>query len=555
MNDIFNYSRRRTSVAHVASVDVGGDNPVRLQSMNNTTTTDVEASVAQALRIAAAGADIDRLTAQGVREAQAMGEIRRRLREAGCTMPLVADIHFNPRAAFAAAETVDKVRINPGNFVDPGRVFKQIEYTDEQYAAELRKIADTFGPFLDICRRNHTAVRIGVNHGSLSDRIMSRYGDTPAGMVESAMEFLRVARDRDFTDIVISIKASNTVVMVETVRRLVAAMEAEGMAFPLHLGVTEAGDGEDGRVRSAVGIGTLLSHGIGDTIRVSLSEEPEAEIPVARELVDYIAARASAPHIEARTVEGYDPLAPAPRHSRAIGNAGGENVPVVPGLDEIEAPLLRLDASVGPEAVAAAAKGAPDHIVVLTSHHANPVGEVTAAIHGMMRAGADNPVVVSLDYGDLEPEKVVIRASADFGTLLLDGLVDGVEIRAAKMDAEAIGRLSLGILQAARRRVSRTEFVSCPGCGRTMFDLQATVKVVKAVTSHLKGLKIAVMGCIVNGPGEMADADYGYVGAAAGNVSLYRGKVAVEKNIPLEQAVDRLVALIKADGRWTDPQA
>lgn len=555
MNDIFNYSRRRTSVAHVASVDVGGDNPVRLQSMNNTTTTDVEASVAQALRIAAAGADIDRLTAQGVREAQAMGEIRRRLREAGCTMPLVADIHFNPRAAFAAAETVDKVRINPGNFVDPGRVFKQIEYTDEQYAAELRKIADTFGPFLDICRRNHTAVRIGVNHGSLSDRIMSRYGDTPAGMVESAMEFLRVARDRDFTDIVISIKASNTVVMVETVRRLVAAMEAEGMAFPLHLGVTEAGDGEDGRVRSAVGIGTLLSHGIGDTIRVSLSEEPEAEIPVARELVDYIAARASAPHIEARTVEGYDPLAPAPRHSRAIGNAGGENVPVVPGLDEIEAPLLRLDASVGPEAVAAAAKGAPDHIVVLTSHHANPVGEVTAAIHGMMRAGADNPVVVSLDYGDLEPEKVVIRASADFGTLLLDGLVDGVEIRAAKMDAEAIGRLSLGILQAARRRVSRTEFVSCPGCGRTMFDLQATVKVVKAVTSHLKGLKIAVMGCIVNGPGEMADADYGYVGAAAGNVSLYRGKVAVEKNIPSEQAVDRLVALIKADGRWTDPQA
>lgn len=555
MNDIFNYSRRRTSVAHVASVDVGGDNPVRLQSMNNTTTTDVEASVAQALRIAAAGADIDRLTAQGVREAQAMGEIRRRLREAGCTMPLVADIHFNPRAAFAAAETVDKVRINPGNFVDPGRVFKQIEYTDEQYAAELRKIADTFGPFLDICHRNHTAVRIGVNHGSLSDRIMSRYGDTPAGMVESAMEFLRVARDRDFTDIVISIKASNTVVMVETVRRLVAAMEAEGMAFPLHLGVTEAGDGEDGRVRSAVGIGTLLSHGIGDTIRVSLSEEPEAEIPVARELVDYIAARASAPHIEARTVEGYDPLAPAPRHSRAIGNAGGENVPVVPGLDEIEAPLLRLDASVGPEAVAAAAKGAPDHIVVLTSHHANPVGEVTAAIHGMMRAGADNPVVVSLDYGDLEPEKVVIRASADFGTLLLDGLVDGVEIRAAKMDTEAIGRLTLGILQAARRRVSRTEFVSCPGCGRTMFDLQATVKVVKAATSHLKGLKIAVMGCIVNGPGEMADADYGYVGAAAGNVSLYRGKVAVEKNIPSEQAVDRLVALIKADGRWTDPQA
>lgn len=550
--DIFNYKRRPATVTHIGEVEVGGDNPVRLQSMNNTSTTDVEGSVEQALRIAAAGADIDRLTAQGVREAAAMGEIRRELRRRGCRMPLVADIHFNPKAAFAAAEQVEKVRINPGNFVDPGRVFKKIEFTDSEYAHELQKIEDTFGPFLDLCKAHGTAVRIGVNHGSLSDRIMSRYGDTPAGMVESAMEFLRVAVARDFTDIVISIKASNTVVMVETVRRLVAAMDAENMHFPLHLGVTEAGDGEDGRVRSAVGIGTLLAEGTGDTIRVSLSEEPECEVPVARELVDYISARAAAPHIDGIMAPDYDSLAPQQRVTDAVGNVGGGQVPVVVGLDEISAGLIEIPASTPHAELTATVAANPGKVVVLTSCHANPVGEISAAVHALMRAGLRNPVIARLSYNGIPADKVVIRASADFGALLLNGLLDGIDLQADALDSDGRNRLSLGILQAARKRVSRTEFVSCPGCGRTMFDLQATVKTVKEAVSHLKGLKIAVMGCIVNGPGEMADADYGYVGAGAGNVSLYRGKEAVEKNIPSGEALEHLIALIKSDGKWCD---
>lgn len=550
--DIFNYKRRPATVTHIGEVEVGGDNPVRLQSMNNTSTTDVEGSVEQALRIAAAGADIDRLTAQGVREAAAMGEIRRELRRRGCSMPLVADIHFNPKAAFAAAEQVEKVRINPGNFVDPGRVFKKIEFTDSEYAHELQKIEDTFGPFLALCKAHGTAVRIGVNHGSLSDRIMSRYGDTPAGMVESAMEFLRVAVARDFTDIVISIKASNTVVMVETVRRLVAAMDAENMHFPLHLGVTEAGDGEDGRVRSAVGIGTLLAEGTGDTIRVSLSEEPECEVPVARELVDYISARAAAPHIDGSMAPDYDPLAPQQRVTDAVGNVGGGQVPVVVGLDEISAGLIEIPASTPHAELTATVAANPGKVVVLTSCHANPVGEISAAVHALMRAGLRNPVIARLNYNGIPADKVVIRASADFGALLLNGLLDGIDLQTDALDSDGRNRLSLGILQAARKRVSRTEFVSCPGCGRTMFDLQATVKTVKEAVSHLKGLKIAVMGCIVNGPGEMADADYGYVGAGAGNVSLYRGKEAVEKNIPSGEALEHLIALIKSDGKWCD---
>jgi (E)-4-hydroxy-3-methylbut-2-enyl-diphosphate synthase len=551
---VFDYKRRPTSTSVVGDVKIGSDYPIRLQSMNNTSTTDVDGSVEQVKRIAAAGADIDRLTAQGVREALSMGEIRKKLREQGCNIPLVADIHFNPKAAFAAAEQVEKVRINPGNFVDPGRVFVKLEYTDEEYARELQKIEDTFGPFLELCREHHTAVRIGVNHGSLSDRIMSRYGDTPAGMVESAMEFLRVAVRHNFTDIVISIKASNTVVMVTTVRLLVKAMKEENMQFPLHLGVTEAGDGEDGRVRSAVGIGTLLAEGIGDTIRVSLSEEPECEVPVARELVNYITSRQNAAHIEGEYAPGYDPVAPTRRHSSAIGNLGGENVPVVLGFDTLEAETVEADASTPHAELVALAKANSDKAIILSSNHANPVGELSAAIHAMIAAGADNPVIARLDYSNSSAEALVIRASADFGALLLNGLIDGIGLVANGMSADDRNRLSLGILQAARRRVSRTEFVSCPGCGRTLFDLQTTVKAVKAATSHLKGLKIAVMGCIVNGPGEMADADYGYVGAGVGNVSIYRGKTAVEKNIPSAVALDHLINLLKADGRWVDPQ-
>ena len=544
---VFDYNRRPTSTTRVGDVLIGSDYPVRLQSMNNTSTNDIAASADQAERIAAAGADIDRLTAQGEREARSMGEIRKELRRRGCQIPLVADIHFNPKAAFAAATEVEKVRINPGNFVDPGRVFKQLEYTDEEYARELQKIEDTFGPFLELCRKHSTAVRIGVNHGSLSDRIMSRYGDTPAGMVESAMEFLRVAVKHDFHDIVISIKASNTVVMVHTVRLLVDAMDKEDMHFPLHLGVTEAGDGEDGRVRSAAGIGTLLAQGIGDTIRVSLSEDPECEIPVARELADYIASRSNAPSIKGSTAPGYDPVNPQQRTTHRIGNVGGGSLPVVAGYDIIEPGTILADASLPHEQLVDIARTEPGKVMVLTSSHPNPVGELSAAIHALTASGIQIPVIARLTYNGLDPEKVVIRSSADFGALLLNGLIDGIDLVADTITEEARHRLALGILQATRRRISRTEFVSCPGCGRTLFDLQSTVKIVKEATSHLKGLKIAVMGCIVNGPGEMADADYGYVGAAAGNVSIYRGKTPVEKNIPSELALERLIALLKAD--------
>lgn len=524
---VFDYHRRATSTTHVGTVEIGSGYPIRLQSMNNTSTMDTEGSVAQVERIAAAGADIDRLTAQGVREAANMGEIRRILRERGCNIPLVADIHFNPRAAEEAALHVEKVRINPGNFVDPGRTFRKLEYTDEEYARELKKIEDRFVPFLNLCKEHHTAIRIGVNHGSLSDRIMSRYGDTPSGMVESAMEFLRVAVTQNFTDIVISIKASNTVVMVETVRRLVRAMNAEGMKFPLHLGVTEAGDGEDGRIRSAVGIGTLLGEGIGDTIRVSLSEAPEAEVPVARELASYLTARESAPSVAGEYAPDYDPVQPKKRPTKAVGKVGGDNVPVVVGYDDVDM----------------------SQVIRLESAHANPVAEISAEVHRLWREGNLTPVIAAINYGDATPEQTVIRASADFGALLLNGLIDGVEIRSNTMDSESVQRLALGILQATRRRITKTEFVSCPGCGRTMFDLQQTVARVKAATSMYPGLKIAVMGCIVNGPGEMADADYGYVGAGVGNVSLYRGKELVEKNLPSAEAVDRLIALMKADGR------
>ena len=551
---VFDYNRRPTSTTRVGDVLIGSDYPVRLQSMNNTSTNDIAASADQAERIAAAGADIDRLTAQGESEARSMGEIRKELRRRGCQIPLVADIHFNPKAAFAAATEVEKVRINPGNFVDPGRVFKQLEYTDEEYARELQKIEDTFGPFLELCRKHSTAVRIGVNHGSLSDRIMSRYGDTPAGMVESAMEFLRVAVKHDFHDIVISIKASNTVVMVHTVRLLVDAMDKEDMHFPLHLGVTEAGDGEDGRVRSAAGIGTLLAQGIGDTIRVSLSEDPECEIPVARELADYIASRSNAPSIKGSTAPGYDPVNPQQRTTHRIGNVGGGSLPVVAGYDIIEPGTILADASLPHEQLVDIARTEPGKVMVLTSSHPNPVGELSAAIHALTASGIQIPVIARLTYNGLDPEKVVIRSSADFGALLLNGLIDGIDLVADTITEEARHRLALGILQATRRRISRTEFVSCPGCGRTLFDLQSTVKIVKEATSHLKGLKIAVMGCIVNGPGEMADADYGYVGAAAGNVSIYRGKTPVEKNIPSELALERLIALLKADGKWVDPE-
>ena len=454
------YTRRKSHEITVGYIRLGGDNPIRVQSMPTPSPMATEASVAQILRIAEAGGELVRLTAQGTREAENMNLISQAVRRAGCPVPLVADVHFNPNVADVAARYCEKVRINPGNYVDAARQFKQLEYTDEQYAQELQKIEDRLLPFLDICREHGTAVRIGVNHGSLSDRIMSRYGDTPAGIVESCMEFLRICVRHNFMNVVISIKASNTVVMVQSMRLLVQEMEKEGMTFPLHLGVTEAGEGEDGRIKSAVGIGALLTEGIGDTIRVSLSEAPEKEIPVARQLVDMI-----------------------PECSR-----------------------LRQEAEEDIK---------------------------------------DDTVTLRLEASSLE--ELQLKAAMAVGAIFIDKKAHLLDIEAEGFDEATLRDLSDSILQAARIKFVKTEYISCPGCGRTLYDLEGTIHKIKAATAHLKGLKIAIMGCIVNGPGEMADADYGYVGAARGKVSLYKAKECIEKNIPEEEAVERLLRFIEND--------
>jgi len=452
--------RRLTTVAHVGNIAIGGDNPIRIQSMATVDTNDTEGGVAQAKRIIDAGGELVRFTTQGTREAENMKNISARLKADGYMTPLVADVHFTAHTADVAAQYCEKVRINPGNYVDPGRTFKHLEYTDEEYAAELKKIEAKLVPFLNICKEHHTAVRIGVNHGSLSDRIMSRYGDTPEGIVESCMEFLRIFRREHFDDVVISIKASNTVVMVTTVRLLVKTMDQEDMHYPLHLGVTEAGEGEDGRIKSAVGIGALLTEGIGDTIRVSLSEEPECEIPVARKLVD-----------------------------------------MIPECAQLRA-------------------------------------EAEASIH-------DDTITLTLDAPDWET--LQLKASMAVGALLIDRKATKLVINSgSRFSREQLLTLADAILQAARIKFTKTEYISCPGCGRTLYNLQETIARIKAATSHLVGLKIGIMGCIVNGPGEMADADYGYVGAGRGKISLYKKKVCVEKNIPEEQAVERLLQLIES---------
>ena len=458
-------TRRISSVAHVGNIEIGGNNPIRIQSMATTDTNDTEASVAQAKRIIDAGGELVRFTTQGTREAENMKNISARLKADGYTTPLVADVHFTAHTADVAAQYCEKVRINPGNYVDPGRTFKHLEYTDEEYQEELKKIETKLVPFINICKEHHTAVRIGVNHGSLSDRIMSRYGDTPEGIVESCMEFLRIFRREHFNDVVISIKASNTVVMVTTVRLLVKTMDAENMHYPLHLGVTEAGEGEDGRIKSAVGIGALLTEGIGDTIRVSLSEEPECEIPVARKLVE-----------------------------------------LIPECTKLRA-------------------------------------EAEASIK-------DDTISLTLDAPDWET--LQLKAAMAVGALFIDRKATKLEIslvggsKLYTLHAQ-LSTLSDAILQAARIKFTKTEYISCPGCGRTLYNLQETIAKIKAATKDLVGLKIGIMGCIVNGPGEMADADYGYVGAGRGKISLYRAKECIEKNIPEAEAVDRLLELIRKD--------
>ena len=466
------YQRRQSTEARVGQIGIGGNNPIRIQSMGTVDTNNTEGCVAQAKRIIDAGGELVRFTTQGVREAENMKHISAQLKADGYPTPLVADVHFTAHTADVAALYCEKVRINPGNYVDPGRTFKHLEYTDEEYAAELQKIERQLVPFLNICKEHHTAVRIGVNHGSLSDRIMSRYGDTPEGIVESCMEFLRILKRERFNDVLISIKASNTVVMVQSVRLLVECMEREQMHYPLHLGVTEAGEGEDGRVRSAVGIGALLTEGIGDTIRVSLSEEPEAEIPVAKTLVRLI-----------------EPCAKL----RAMAENGEWNE---------DGEYCRLDGD-------------------------------TLRLH-----------VQATDWEELQ-----LKASMACGALLIDRKAKDLVITTddARFSVEKLQALADNILQAARIKFTKTEYISCPGCGRTLYNLRDTILRIKEATQHLTGLKIAIMGCIVNGPGEMADADYGYVGAARGRISLYRQKVCVEKNIPEEEAVEKLLQLIQND--------
>ena len=608
MNTTFNYNRRHTLSVNVGQIPMGSEWPIRVQSMTNTATDDVESSAAQCQRIAYAGAEYVRLTAQGVKQANSIGEISRVLRSQDCNIPLIADIHFNPQAALAAAAVCEGVRINPGNFVDPARTFKQLEYSDEEYQAELGRIREALLPFIAVCREHHTAVRLGVNHGSLSDRIMSRYGNTAAGMVESVMEFLRVFVDEGFMDVVISMKASNVAVMVEAVRRLVDAMDREDMHFPLHLGVTEAGFGEDGRIKSAVGIGTLMAEGLGDTIRVSLSEDPELEVPVARKLVDYITARAGHDLIEGEYCEGYDPLCPARRKSVTVdGLIGGTMQPVViasyrpdeidgttvlpdfyysgdgmiDGMHRFLVPLARWSGERNAYPLLTLGEWEPcpptslrflqvpastpvqrleflrdrnDTVLVITPVGINIPGSQQALTHALSAHGIHCPIVMRNTYADSSNDWLQVKAGADLGAVLMNRRADGIWLEAPNIHSGIeVVKYAFAVLQAARQRITKTEFISCPGCGRTMFDLQSTVKRVQQATSHLRHLKIGVMGCIVNGPGEMADADYGYVGAAAGRISLYKGKQCVEMNIPEADAIDRLVALIKQHGDWRDP--
>lgn len=569
--NLFNYTRRATVEVNVGGVKIGNGHTIKVQSMTNTGTMDTDGSVEQVIRIVDKGGELVRLTTQGNREAVNLGNIKEQLVARGYKVPLVADVHFNASVADTATRYADKVRVNPGNYVDTARTFKHIDYTDAEYAEELKRLRERFVAFLNLCKAEGKAVRVGVNHGSLSDRIMSRYGDTPSGVVESCMEFLRICRDEDFKDVVVSIKTSNTSMMVTTVRRLVRVMAEEGIAYPLHLGVTEAGDAEDGRIKSAVGIGALLADGIGDTLRVSLAEAPENEIPVAKELVDYIAVRAGHSVISAQAYEGFDYEEPVRRTTVSVGVVGGDNVPVVVGglTDDADVRADFLASDIDLKKVNTAADGAfveitlddltteniekiktlKDVVLVASSHHANPVGELRAVVHTLVNNGVSAPVVIRRTYNEESVDTLRLKAAADMGVLLIDGLVDGLWLENSVGTAAEINSIAFGILQATRARISKTEYIACPGCGRTMYDLQGTLARIKAATAHLKGLKIGVMGCIVNGPGEMADADYGYVGAARGKVSLYRKKECVEKNIPEEEAIEKLLQLIENESR------
>ncbi len=611
--DLFNYHRNPTRPVKVGIKTIGGNSPIQIQSMTTTNSLDAVSTATQVMSIIDAGADIVRITTQGRSEAHKLEEVKHIIREKGYEAPLVADIHFNPNAAKVAASNVEKVRINPGNFSGGAKKFN-LDYTNEQYQEELAVSKTKLESFLNVCKEYGTAIRVGTNHGSLSDRIMSRYGDTPQGMVEACMEYLRMCEELDFRDIVLSIKASNTRIMVHTVRLLVVAMKKEGMNYPLHLGVTEAGSEDEGRIKSAVGSGALLVDGLGDTIRVSLTEDPEKEIPVATKLVNYVTARHNHEPINAVSVQGFTPFEFNRRKTHAVLNIGADKVPVViceatdeflegKGLkadylmiespDDIKnhyqkylipfaawktantsdntVPVLSADEFIAtpelpkhcflsisyPELndeVIDKLKENNNVIILLKSAHINRPIEQRALIFKLIEQELTHPVVLDNSYCENADEDFQIKSAADAGILFLDGLADGLFLQnEGKVSNSEIINTSFGILQSSRVRFTKTEFISCPGCGRTLFDLQETTRQVKARTSHLKGLKLAVMGCVVNGVGEMADADYGYIGSGPDTVSLFKKRELIRRNLSKEEAVEELINLIKEHGDWVEP--
>ncbi|MFA6260842.1 MAG: (E)-4-hydroxy-3-methylbut-2-enyl-diphosphate synthase [Bacteroidia bacterium] len=635
------YSRRKTRTVEIGDLRLGHLHPIRIQSMTTTDTMDTRLSVEQIQRMVDAGCELVRLTAPSIREAQNLEVIKKELHRRGIKVPLVADIHFTPNAAETAARIVEKVRINPGNYADKKK-FEQIEYGDTEYEAELERIREKFTPLVKICKEYGTALRIGTNHGSLSDRIMSRYGDTPEGMVESAMEFLRICEDQQFYNIVLSMKSSNPKVMVEAYRLLVNTMDRNGMQYPLHLGVTEAGEGNDGRIKSALGIGALLEDGIGDTIRVSLTEDPEFEVPVARKLVNRYENRAGHDPIpfaltDEALLDQFDPFHFEKRTSREIRNFGGHQVPRVIadlsdhsctepshlkpfgytyheptdkwhmsdlGCDYIyfgtKAPAFMLPAGLKgvydfgiwmgltdkthafpvfrkhelekrntgsstlnflwlstqemDSALLEKLTGLTNWVLILESSHMHKVADLNNAFARLKSLHITLPVVIAGISDEKESETWMLYTSTDLGTPMINGCGDGVFIRAPHIDQTLSNQIAFGILQAARTRITKTEYISCPSCGRTLFDLQETTALIRSQTDHLKGIKIAIMGCIVNGPGEMADADYGYVGSGPGKITLYRGKEIVKKGVNKDTAVAELIGLIREDGNWTEPQ-
>ena len=577
------YERRPAIEVTIGNLKLGGTHPVRLQSMANTDTNDTEGSVAQAERIIKAGADLLRYTTQGRREAANMANIAEGIHHLGYTTPLVADVHFNPNAADEALDHIEKVRINPGTYVDTKSSTPR-EWTDELFEEMHNKVIERFGKFVLRAKELGRAIRIGVNHGSLSERMLTRYGDTPEGMIESCLEYLDVCRMHDFHDIVISMKSSNTLVMTAAVRLLSKTLAERGYpAYPLHLGVTEAGEGEDGRIKSAVGIGSLLADGLGDTIRVSLSEEPEAEIPVAKTLVDYISSRqpldvdtAILPDWNEYTNLSYNDR----KNSIAIGKlAGGGNLPIVlsNATPSNSGDSTKADYYISDSGAITNAQGAimkdfsyveldcysvtekalanvqETSLILLNAPGNNAIAEWRLGFTLLRRAGIKNSIILRRTYTTNDIELFRLQLAADAGTIIIDGWSNGLYISAPNLQEEDVIKTELGVLQATRLRMSKTEFISCPGCGRTLYSLTETIAKIKAATSHLKGLKIGVMGCIVNGPGEMADADYGYVGAAPGKIDLYKGQECIRRGIPQEEAVNQLIDLIKSEGDWREP--